>query len=33
MDPAGAQRQRADGRKLVHSRETDVAAMGRGVDR
>lgn len=32
MDPTAAQRQRADVRNLVRSRETDVAAMGRGVD-
>ena len=32
MDPTAAQRRRADGRNLVRSRETDVAAMGRGVD-
>ena len=28
MDPVAAQRQRADGRKLVRSREIDVTAMG-----
>jgi hypothetical protein len=32
MDPTAAQRQRAEGRKLVRSRETDVATVGRGVD-